>query len=554
MPDEFEAASGSLLRRVLWSRREMVGTDLAAFLAPEQAELHAPGSMKGLPEAVDLVAAALRAGERIAIFGDYDADGVTATAILHHGLTRLGGDVLTYIPHRINDGYGLSSDGLADLAGKGAGLVISCDCGTNSADVVAGRPAGQKLVVTDHHLPAEEIARPDALLNPHQPGCEYPFKDLSGAGVAFKLVQAIVERVAPGADWLESLLQLVAIGAVADVVALLDENRTMVRRGLRLLDEAPLPGVQALVEAGALRRPLTSTTIAFQLAPRINAAGRMDDARLALDLLLAPTVEDARPFAEHLERHNQSRRQATETALAEAAARMEEEGVPDSAIVIADERWSLGLVGLIAGRLAEQHDIPAFVLNRGEEESRGSARTIEGFNVVDALHSCAPVLLRYGGHEAAAGFACTNANLPALVEGLQAYAASQRPAEGWSRSMAVDGEVALAELTHDAVEELAVLEPFGQGNRPPRFCVRGAQLKAASTFGQQAEHLRLWVGDGERVIEAIAWRRGKYIDAYRTAAQRGDELDALFAVEVSRWDGAAAVRLELQDVKRTRRK
>ena len=429
--------------------------------------------------------------------------------------------------------------------------MISCDCGTNSADVVAQRPAGQRLVITDHHLPAEEIARPDALLNPHQPGCAYPFKDLSGAGVAFKLLEGVVDTVEPGADWLDQLLQLVAIGAVADVVALLGENRTLVRRGLRMLEEQPLPGVEALVEAGQLKRPLTSTTIAFQLAPRINAAGRMDDARLALDLLLASDIDAARPFAEHLERHNQARRQATETALAQAAERMEVEGAPDSAIVMADERWSLGLVGLIAGRLVDQHNMPAFVLNRGEEESRGSARSIEGFNVVDALSSCSHLLSRFGGHEAAAGFACATADLPALVEGLQAYAAERRPAEGWSRLMPVDGEVDLAELTTDTVDELRILEPFGQGNRPPRFCVRGAQLKAASAFGQQREHLRLWVGDGDRVIEAIAWRRGKYIEHYQRAAQRGDLLDVLFAVEVSRWDGDAAVRLELEDVRRS---
>jgi single-stranded-DNA-specific exonuclease len=551
MPAGFHPGAGSLLRRVLWSRRAVIGDDVAAFLGAENSPLHPPGAMKGLPEAADMVAASLRAGERIAIFGDYDADGVTATAVLHRGLTRLGGDVITHIPHRVNDGYGLSDDGLADLSRQGARLVISCDCGTNSVDVVAARPTGQRLVITDHHLPAAQIAQPDALLNPHQPGDSYPFKDLSGAGVAFKLVHGIVEQVEPGAEWLEQLLQLVAIGAVADVVALLGENRTLVRRGLRLLQDAPLPGVEALMEAGQLRRPLTATTIAFQLAPRINAAGRMDDARLALDLLLATSVDEARPFAEHLERHNMARRQATETALAEAAERMEAEGVPQAAIVMADERWSLGLVGLVAGRLVEEHNMPAFVMNRDGDECRGSARTIEGFNVVDALHSCAGVLRRYGGHEAAAGFACATANLPALVEGLQAFAVSQKPAEGWSRLLPVDGEVALSELSTEAVEELAVLEPFGQSNRPPRFCVRGVQLKAASTFGPEREHMKLWIGDGDRVIEAVAWRRGKYIEHYRLAAQRADRLDALFAVEVSRWDGEAAVRLELEDVKRS---
>ena len=551
MPANFHPARDSLLRRVLWSRREVIGPDIDAFLDAEGAALHPPGEMKGLPEAVDLVAAALAAGERIAIFGDYDADGVTATALLQRGLASLGGDVVTYIPHRIHDGYGLSAEGLSELWRQGARLVISCDCGTNSADVVAERPAGQRMVITDHHLPAARIARPEALLNPHQPGCAYPFKELSGAGVAFKLLEGVVDRVAPGADWLDQLLQLVAIGAVADVVALLGENRTLVQRGLRALREDPLPGIEALVEVGDLRRPLSSTTIAFQLAPRINAAGRMDDARLALDLLLAATVDVARPIAEHIERHNMARREATDTALREAAARLEEEGTPDSAIVLADERWSLGLVGLVAGRLVDQNHMPAFVMNRGDSECRGSARSIEGFNVVDALHSCAGLLSRYGGHEAAAGFALPVENLPGLVEALQAFAAARRPEGGWSKLFPVDGEVELDELTTAAVEGLRVLEPFGQNNRPPRFCVRGVELKAASVFGQ-GEHMKLWVSNGDRVVEAVAWRRGKFIEHYRRAAQQGQRLDALFAVEVSRWDGEAAVRLELEDVKRSR--
>ena len=229
--------------------------------------------------------------------------------------------------------------------------------------------------MTDHHLPAAEIARPDALLNPHQPGCEYPFKELSGAGVAYKLLQGVAAEPAIGESIedaaLERLLQLVAIGAVADVVPLLGENRALVHHGLRMLETDPLPGVQALIETGMLKRPLNSTAIGFQLAPRINAAGRMDDARLALDLLLATTMDAAYPLAEQLERHNLNRKAATDTALAEVAERLEAEGVPDSAIVIADERWSLGLVGLIAGRLVDRHDMPAFVLQRGERESRG---------------------------------------------------------------------------------------------------------------------------------------------------------------------------------------
>jgi single-stranded-DNA-specific exonuclease len=229
--------------------------------------------------------------------------------------------------------------------------------------------------------------------------------------------------------------------------------------------------------------------------------------------------------------------------------RLDEEGVPDSAIVLADERWSLGLVGLIAGRLVDAHNMPAFVLNRGDSESRGSARSVDGFNVVDALSSCAGVLSRFGGHQAAAGFACANEDLPALIEGLQEFAAGQRPEGGWSRVMSIDAEVGFDELTTEAVEDLALLEPFGQGNRPPRFCGRDVVLKAANAFGAEREHLRLWLDGGERVIEAIAWRRGEYLDDYRRLAQRGQRLDVLFSPEVSRWDGDAAVRLELEDVR-----
>jgi len=551
LPADYLPGRASLLRRVLWSRRDTIGADVDAFLKAETAALNPPAAMKGMASAVELVASALEAGRRVAIFGDYDADGVTATALLQRGLAAAGAEVITYIPHRVNDGYGLSPEGLEELHRQGAALVISCDCGTNSVDVIAQRPAGQCLIVTDHHLPADEIARPDALLNPHQPGDEYPFKELSGAGVAYKLLEGVAAATGRiDAAVLEQLLQLVAVGAVADVVPLLGENRSLVRRGLRILNDDPLPGIRALIETGMLKRPLNSGSIGFQLAPRINAAGRMDDARLALDLLVATSMEEATPLAEHLERHNKSRREATEKALAEADERLEAEGVPAAAIVLADERWSLGLVGLIAGRLVEKHNMPAFVLNRGDEESRGSARSIDGFNVVDALHSCAEVLSRYGGHEAAAGFACDTARLEDLAGGLQAYAGSLRPDGGWSRLTPIDAEITLDELEPAAVRDLDQLEPFGQGNRPPRFIARGVQLKAASAFGADRDHLKVWVKQGERVVEGIAWRRGVFLQDYLRAARREARLDIVFNAEVSVWDDIETVRIELEDVRK----
>jgi single-stranded-DNA-specific exonuclease len=473
---------------------------------------------------------------------------------LQRGLTALGADVITYIPHRINDGYGLSPAGLQELDQQGASLVISCDCGTNSVDVVANRPRGQRLIITDHHLPAEQVAAADALLNPHQLSDEYPFKELSGAGVAFKLLQGVLGAAPSGSTGaavdMDDMVQLVAIGAVADVVPLLGENRVLVRRGLQAMAEAPLAGIAALVEVGLLRQPLTSSTIAYQVAPRINAAGRMDDARLALDLLLADSIDAARPLAELLERHNGSRREATDRAVEEAEEMLAAEGDGDAAIVLADARWSLGLVGLVAGRLVDAHHAPAFVISMGDDEARGSARSVDGFNVVDALRNCEAHLSRYGGHAAAAGFACPAPIYPRLAEALKAYARELAPEDGWSRLMPIDAQIDLGMLTPQSIAELEVLQPFGQGNPAPRFCARGAELKAASVFGAAGEHLRVYLGEGSRVFEGIAWRRGRYVEHYRRAAQRGERLDVLFSPSINRWDGEETVSLELEDVRK----
>jgi single-stranded-DNA-specific exonuclease len=534
----------------MWTRREATGGEVEAFLDPARAALHDPMTMKGMQAAVRLVVDAIAAGERIAIFGDYDADGVTATAVLQRGLTALGAEVITHIPHRLSDGYGLSEDGLRELDRQGARLVISCDCGTNSVDVVAGRPAGQRLIVTDHHLPAAEIARPDALLNPHQPGCEYPFKELSGAGVAFKLVHAVAGQPGMtgrlGEGGLEQLLQLVAVGAIADVVPLQEENRTLCWLGLRAVNSDPLPGIAALIRTGSIRMPLAATTVAFQVAPRINAAGRMDDARLALDLLLARTPEEAQPLAEQVEAHNLARRAATERAVAEAEELLAADDPDNAAIVLADGRWPLGLVGLIAGRLAEAHHRPAFILNRGQEECRGSARHVDGFHVVEALDACARYLSRYGGHVAAAGFACATADYEVFRETLLRHAAAVRPEGGWERLMDVDVEAGLELMTVSALRELEVLEPHGEGNPQVRFCCRGVEVKAASAFGAERTHLRLWLAQDQKVLEAIAWGRAELLEYFRP----GQRLDILCSAEINRWDGDPTVRLQLEDVRR----
>ncbi|MHB8507195.1 MAG: single-stranded-DNA-specific exonuclease RecJ [Candidatus Dormibacteria bacterium] len=552
-PGSFRPELQGLVRRVAWARRATIGEELDAFLDPGLERLHDPFAIKGLPEAAAMVAETITSGGKVAIFGDYDADGVTAAAILCLGLGALGAETMAYIPHRVNDGYGLNLEGLADLHRQGAAVVVSCDCGTNSVDVVAARPAGQRLVVTDHHLPAAQIAQPDALLNPHQAGDTYPFKDLSGAGVAYKLLLGVaalpgmVERANP--EFMERLLQLVAIGAVADVVPLHGENRALVRRGIGSLNADPLPGVAALLETGNIRLPMDTRTLGFQLAPRINAAGRMADARLALDLLMAEDRETALPLAQHLEGHNAARRAATEQAMREAEERITDLGGDPPAIVLADERWSLGLVGLVAGRLADAHHCPAFIMNRGPVESRGSARTVHGFHVVEALDACATYLARYGGHAAAGGFSLANSELDGFTQAMLEYAGRERPDEGWSRLIPVDAEICMNEITPETVRGLSVLEPHGEGNPPPRFACRGATIKAATAFGADRSHLKLFLGQNGSVVEAVAWNRGVYLDAYQRAWRSGRPVDVLFSAAVHEWNGQVSVRLELEDLK-----
>jgi single-stranded-DNA-specific exonuclease len=333
------------------------------------------------------------------------------------------------------------------------------------------------------------------------------------------------------------------------VVALTGENRTLVRRGLAALGRSPLPGIAAMIAVGGLKGSVTSGTIGYQLAPRINAAGRMDDARLALDVLLAPDVEAARPLAAALEQHNLDRRAATEEAVRQAVDRLAEEGEVGAAIILADGRWPLGLVGLISGRLTEEHQVPSFILNLDDGEARGSARSVSGFNVVEALDSCADLLSRYGGHAMAAGLALPAERLPALAERLKSFAAAARPEAGWARPMRLDGEVRLGELTPDEVRTLSVLEPFGEGNPAPRFCGRGLEIKSVNAFGVGGAHLKLWLAQDGKIMEAVAWNKGRYFQQYQLVWRAGHRLDVLYSPSVSAWDEAESVQLELEDIK-----
>lgn len=536
-----------VLGRVLAARGH--DAESAAALVSGERSFHDPLGLSGMAAAVGVLREALRERRRIAVYGDYDVDGVTGCALLTRALRAAGADVVPYIPNRMSEGYGLHAPALEELAAGGVGCVVTVDCGTSSVEVAAGRPPGMRLVITDHHLPLEPAGSPvplapaDALVNPRQPGCSYPFPGLAGAGVAWKLLQALEEEALVPSGSAAAMAGLAALGTVCDMMPLAGENRSIVAAGLHLLPE--LPGVRALCEVARLRGPLRASDLAFGLGPRINAAGRMEDARLALDLCLADSPAEAEPLAHLLEAQNAARRRALEVALAAAEERVAL--LPDDlpAIVLGDLAWPMGIVGLVAGRLVERYARPAFVVSLDPKEAKGSARSPGDVHIVRALEGASSSLLRYGGHAAAAGFSLDHRrfdDFAALVSAAVARQLGDRPRR---RTLAIDAEITCGEAAGDLCRTLEAIEPCGQGNHQPLLAVRGVEVLGASTFGDERQHVRLMLRDGAGLMEAVAFNKPQ-LPAH---LPRGRVIDACVALELDRWEGLERVRGRLRDVR-----
>ncbi len=512
-----------------------------------------PFGLEGMADAVVTLGVAVGEGRRIAIYGDYDADGVTACALLTRALRAAGADVLPYIPNRMTEGYGLHAAALEELAAQGVRCVVTVDCGTSSVEVAAQRPPGMALVVTDHHLPLApdggpaRLAPADALVNPKQPGCSYGFDGLAGAGVAWKLLCALEsEGIVPGGQ-AEAFLGLAALGTIADMMPLQGENRTIVRRGLGGMLE--LAGLRALAQAAAVAPPLAASDIAFGLAPRINAAGRMEDAKLALDLCLSDDPEECRGLARRLDGQNRSRQAAVAAALAQAEERVADIPEDAPAIVIGDPGWPMGIVGLVAGRLMERYAVPAFVVCLDPQEAKGSGRSVPGTHIVHVLDHARPTLLRYGGHAAAAGFSLRVEEFERfreLVIEACAEQAGERPRE---RVFHVDGAIRCAEATLELCHQLEAVEPCGIGNPTPLLAIRGGEVVSTQTFGSEGQHVKVVLRDGgPGLLEAIAFGKPGLAEHL----PRGRRIDVCFALEQDSWQGQLRVRARLRDLRPAR--
>jgi single-stranded-DNA-specific exonuclease len=545
--EENLAAFPPILRQLLFNRGYATHAEAAAFLAAEPSFDTDPFLLGGMDAVVDRLYFAIENGEPIAVYGDYDVDGVTATALLAETLEACGARVISYIPRRDDEGYGLNNDALDKLKADGAKLVITVDCGIRSPDeAVHARTIGLDLVISDHHHPAEGSLPPAfAVVSPKRPGDDYPDKNLAGVGIAYKIAEAVF-RDQSAKSSLDSLLDLVALGTVADLAPLTGENRGLVRRGLQAIRQTKRQGLFALANvAGIQVGKTTAGQIGFVLGPRLNAAGRLDSALAALELLTTHDIAQAGKLALQLDDQNR-KRQGLTRATQEQAEVLATAGEENPILLFAaDESFNPGLVGLAASRLTETYYRPAIVAAKGPDQTRASCRSIPEFHITDALDKCADLLVRYGGHAAAAGFTVQNANLSALVERLKSLAMRQLGTQELRPTLGADVEVNPSVLNFDLLRHLSDLEPTGYGNREAVFISRDVKVRSSRTVGAEGQHLKMSLEDDRgATLDAIGFRFG------HLQPDLPRRVDVAYTLEANEYNGRTTLQLNLKDVKR----
>jgi single-stranded-DNA-specific exonuclease len=548
--DESLVKFPAILRQVLFNRGYPTDAKARAFLKAETDFDTDPFQMTGMKEAVKRLLLAIGQQESIAVYGDYDVDGVTATALLVQTLRVLGGNTRAYIPNRMDEGYGLNLKALDLLKADGVGLVITVDSGIRSpAEAAYARSIGLDLIITDHHQPAEgELPFALAVINPKQAGDRYPEKDLAGVGVAYKLAQALLSKCEnPGSNFqLEDLLDLVALGTVADLVPLVGENRLLVRKGLKKIRETKRQGLFSLAAVSDLvLARTTAVSIGFILGPRLNAAGRLESALAAYDLLTTTDLKQAGELSQQLNNQNRLRQELTRKIQYEAEAIVQADDPNAPLLFAVSSEFNSGVVGLAAARLVEMYYRPAVVGQVLEEEgmTRCSCRSIPEFQITQALDQCKDLLIRHGGHAAAAGFTVSNENLEALKKRLKSIAQEQLGSKDLRQTLNADAEVPLSDLQFDLLKYLDYLQPTGYGNQEAVFVTRNVRITHSRTVGTEGKHLKLSITDGRVTFDAIGFRLG-YLQPELPL-----NVDLLYTFESNEYNGRTTLQLNLKDVK-----
>jgi single-stranded-DNA-specific exonuclease len=529
------------MTQILFNRGLADAAQVEPFLRVDKRLSPDPFLLPDMEIAVTRIYRAILGGEKIAIYGDFDADGITSTAVLVQGLRVFNVEAIPYIPHRINEGHGLKISALENLKREGVSLVITTDCGITGVNPVKkARRLGIDVIVTDHHTPTEELPPALALINPKIAACRYPFIELAGVGVAYKLLQALLTSVNKESQ-LEEVVDLVALGTVADMTPLLGENRYLVCEGLKRMNAAPRLGLtELLAKAGLSTGALTSENITWTIAPRLNTASRLDHALPSYELLMTDSAARAGELTTWLEQKNTERQQITAKATTVAreqvlAAKLE------SLIMVRVDDFSAGISGLVANKLSDEFYRPSVVIRTGKKISTGSCRSIPEFNLIDALTQCRELFVEFGGHKGAAGFMILTHNLPHLYERLLKIAEKELAGVDLRPKIDIDAEVTLKDLAGSAYRSIQQLEPFGQANPQPTFVTRNVKVVNCRTMGSDNGHLRLKLEQNGMVWDAVAFGFGA------NQAEMCDPLDIVYNLELDQWNGKSTLRLNVVD-------
>lgn len=534
--------------RLLVRRGHGEPSEARRFLRPGFDQLHRPELLPGLEAGVERIEAALARGERILVHGDYDADGLTAAALLTLGLREAGGDVEAFVPHRTRDGYDLGPAGLARAGEVEADLVVTADCGISAVEAVEeARRAGRDVVVTDHHEPPDRLPEATAVVNPSRRDGGYPFRGLAGVGVAYKLLCGLFERLGRPPEALNPHLDLVALGTVADAVPLGGENRVLVRAGLRAMEQTRKPGLRALLEVAGVEGEIEAGDLGYRLGPRLNAVGRVGEAETGLRLLLTDDAREAEALAERLEGRNRERRELDRRVLEEAERRLAETFDPDRdrAVVVAGDDWPAGVLGIAASRLVDRLHRPTVLVSFEGDLGRGSGRSIPGFHLQRALEACAPMLERHGGHRMAAGLEIRRDRLPAFAERLGELAREELSPEDLEPRLELDLSLPLERADGELHGVLRHLAPFGAGNPRPVIASRGVELRDVRTVGDDGAHLRTTLAAPAGRLRAVGFGLGHRAGEL----QGGGRWDVAYELVEDRWRGRRRVEARLRDLR-----
>lgn len=529
--------------------RNIDAADYEAFLNKSIKNVHHPFLLKDAQKAAQRICKAIETKEKIVIYGDYDVDGITSTSILYMFLTSLGANTEFYIPNRSDEGYGINIPALQKIKNGGASLLITVDCGiTAVGEVELAKAMGLCVIITDHHTCKEIIPNAYAVVNPKQPDCTYPFKDLAGVGVAFKLILAVALTLNLSAKiYFDKFIDIVAIGTIADVVSLTDENRIFVANGMNMLKNTSNLGLRALFKSGAIAdKPINAGLISFTIAPRINAAGRVGSANSAVELLVTNSEKRAEEIAYALEDENRARQETEQTILSEANHMIESDNDFNKkrVIVLAKEGWHHGVIGVVASRIVDKYYKPTILISLKDGMGKGSGRSIKGFNLFNALTDSGEYLLKYGGHELAAGLGLNEADIDRFEKNINEYAKHHIEEEDLTPYINIDSMLEIGDLTVENAQILSVLEPFGMGNAQPIFAVKNVSVVAQRALGD-GRHVKLTVAKNGKTIDFLGFNMAEALAGFVV----GSKIDIAFSMSVNLFRGEKQLQAVLKDAR-----